>query len=545
MRSFAQELGLQLTLGSQFNKPLHIPAELKPLIPDEMTESNKEQYLLQLLSAWTLYQDAGFQPVTLQPSALSTEQLPDVIPAADSESQQFPVMAESLQQVFKRYFAEKSERQGLNFPKTLWAYWIQATWQQSAQVPNALLVDFLSAIYSYQRRDVLHLLSSRALWLGQHNPEWQWTAAAQPISLDATGQLDAATQQQWLSADKSVRVLLLQRLRQLDPLLGLQQLQQVWSSIDAEQRESLIQCLAPQLSEQDTEFLQQVLLTDRSRVVKHSAAYLLSRLPHSDFYQQLTDLFKQSVSLTDLQPGVDIELSESVLKQLKEQSLEAKGTKLLSGNQQKSGEKAQTIAFLCSLFPLDCWSQLIPDLEQAFIAITKSIWADSMLAGLRFAIVNQQRQDWATALFQSQQDALIHYDDTDGQSQLLALLSPEQCENIMLLQCQNFKSGHYQDSTRQLWDQLFAEHIRQVKNQDDLNPYNLAQGFISERLADECLTFIQGYSKYAHTCEWLKDFLALCASPQWLHRHLSHFEASELTLWQIRQQLTQLGHKPD
>lgn len=247
MSTFAHELGLQLTLGSQFNKPLNIPSDVKALLKDDITEGDKEQYLLQLLSVWTLYQDAGFQPVTLSLDH------PRTISRADPES--LIVIAEPVQHIFKRYFAEKSERQRLNFPKILWTYWIQATRQQQGKIPNALLVDFLSALYSDQRADVLHLLSSRALWLGQHNPEWQWTAAAQSITLDATGQLDAATQQLWLSADKSVRVLLLQRLRQLDPMLGLQQLQLVWDSIDAEQRENLVQCLAAQLSEADVAFL--------------------------------------------------------------------------------------------------------------------------------------------------------------------------------------------------------------------------------------------------------------------------------------------------
>lgn len=528
MSTFAHELGLQLTLGSQFNKPLNIPSDVKALLKDDITEGDKEQYLLQLLSVWTLYQDAGFQPVTLSLDH------PRTISRADPES--LIVVAEPVQHIFKRYFAEKSERQRLNFPKILWTYWIQATRQQQGKIPNALLVDFLSALYSDQRADVLHLLSSRALWLGQHNPEWQWTAAAQSITLDATGQLDAATQQLWLSADKSVRVLLLQRLRQLDPMLGLQQLQLVWDSIDAEQRENLVQCLAAQLSEADVAFLQQVFGTDRSRVVKQSSAYLLSRLPQSDFYQQLVSIFNQSVNYQNSEQALEFELPETLLKQLKEQSLDGKGSKILSGNQQKTGEKAQTIAFLCSLFPLDCWSNLIADAHQCFSAIKKCIWADSILAGLRLAIIHQQRQDWATTLFQHQQGLLIHHDATDEQSQLLTLLSPEQREKIMLLQCQNFKSGHYHDSTRQLWDQFFAEQIRQVKNLDDL-----AQGFISELLADECLTFIQTHDKYTHTCAWLKDFLVLCASPQWMNRHLTHFEPDELPLWHTRQQLTQIS----
>ena len=540
MSSFAHELGLQLTLGSQFNKPLHVPAELQPLIQDEMSEGDKEQYLVQLRSAWSLYQDAGFQPITFQLSTLSTDQLHAVTPTPESVSSHFSLMSEPLQQVFKRYFAEKSEHQRLNFPKTLWAYWIQTTRQQSGKIPNALLVDFLSALYSYQRVDVLHLLSARALWLGQHNPEWQWTAAAQPISLDASEQLDAAIQQRWLSADKSVRVLLLQRLRQLDPVLGLQQLQLVWNSIDAEQRDSLIQCLAPQLSEADIEFLQQVLVTDRSRVVKQSTAYLLSRLPHSAFYQQLLSIFAQMVDAQNHAQGIQIELPERLLSQLKEQSLDGKGTKLLSSNQQKSGEKAQTIAFLCSLLPLDCWSQLIPDLEQCFIAIMKSIWADSILAGLRFAIVNQQRQDWATALVQHQQDVLIHHDATDEHSQLLALLSSEQREKIMLLQCQNFKSGHYHDSTRQLWDQFFAQLIAQANS-----AHGTQAGLMSDFMADACLTFIQSHDKYTHTCEWLKDFLVLGASPEWLNSHLNYFESGELALWHTRQQLAAISHSSD
>jgi hypothetical protein len=526
MNQFAHDLGLQVTLGSQYAKALEAPSDLHVFLTDaQSAEHSKEQQLLSLLSAWALYRDAGFEPKKVSTTCTTADS--QRLTAQDSPFS--TPLPEPLLSMFKRYFADRNDRNNLQLPKLMWAQWIALAQGSNAVMPNHLLVSFLSHLDAQQRLSSLSLMSGRALWLGQQNPAWRWVESAHPLHIDDQGQLDDASQQRWLQAEKNVRILLLQRMRQLDPALGLQQLQQIWSTIDADQRESLIQQLRPTLSELDTEFLQQVVSSDRSRPVKHVGAYLLSTLPNSAFYQELSTIFNQCVQYNSSDKTLSIEISPELTKQLKDRSLNGQGAKLLQYRTQKIGDVGQCIAFLCSLFPLDCWQQLIADHNTLFEAIQKNMWHDTVFAGIRMAAIQQTRQDWVVQLFHYNNALVLNADSQHELPELMALLPAPQRELVMQSHCQSLKSGYHYDSVRLCWDQLFSTLMQSPQD-----------ALISNALSDDCWAFIQAHPQREYACAWLKDFLVLASSPDWVAFNISQFESTQQQLWQTRQSLIEL-----
>lgn len=101
-----------------------------------------------------------------------------------------------------------------------------------------------------------------------------------------------SSNESWETASHEVRKRMLCSLRQKQPEQGLALLQTELKNESAAHRDELIQCLRIGLSKTDEAFLQQIIATDRSSIVRETARQLLCCLPDSELVKTYQDLLR-------------------------------------------------------------------------------------------------------------------------------------------------------------------------------------------------------------------------------------------------------------
>jgi len=125
---------------------------------------------------------------------------------------------------------------------------------------------------------LLPVLGQRGQWLARQNPEWAYAVGQaeddNPNGVWETGSLDQ-------------RLIYLRRLRQTDPAQARELLAQTLAESSAKERNELLATLETGLGADDEDLLETLLLKDRGKEVRQTAAGLLARLPASRYVARM------------------------------------------------------------------------------------------------------------------------------------------------------------------------------------------------------------------------------------------------------------------
>ncbi|MEU0128524.1 MULTISPECIES: DUF5691 domain-containing protein [unclassified Streptomyces] len=161
--------------------------------------------------------------------------------------------------------------------------WLASAGARGYRAPAELLPALLDAARARTdlRPHVLAFAGPRGLWLAGLNPEWRFALRATSRGAHRPDAADPeSVRRLWAEGLFAERVALLGAVRERDPGAARALLAGTWSTERAEDRLMFLDSLRAGLSGADEPFLEEAL-TDRSRMVRTTAAELLSALPES------------------------------------------------------------------------------------------------------------------------------------------------------------------------------------------------------------------------------------------------------------------------
>lgn len=165
--------------------------------------------------------------------------------------------------------------------------------KEKITISTTLIPQLLQLNSSAERDLIRQTVGEQGKWLSQFNPDWAWVTESNEV--DET-LLTTEAQQDWETGTFAERLSVLQQIRQSDPQLALQLLQDTFQKEKAEYRREFLKTLSVGLSGKDQSFLESVL-SDRSKLVRQVAGQLLSRLPDSSVAERNWALARQWVRI--------------------------------------------------------------------------------------------------------------------------------------------------------------------------------------------------------------------------------------------------------
>ena len=326
--------------------------------------------LLSQLALMAIYQRAGQQSTGLAATAPAEGETQAYISPAAQQHAQFV-----LHQEGQAYLGD----------------WLNAVVAQHALLPRTLLPQFLRLGEQNKkwRLAIGQIAGKRGAWLGQQNPDWSWSVAAQ-FDLNSS-----ELENYWQTASLACREVLFERLRLEQPERALAFITYIWPQENANVRKLLLEKLTIHLSMADHDFLESCL-DDRSKVVKDVAIDLLARLPESLLVQRMQQQLSQILLLKTgiVRKSLDVIALESISPELERDGFNPKAATV-----QGLGAKAQWLRDIISYVSLDWLTQHYGLDAQSFVTqILKTEWEEALIAGLTIGAIRQQQQPWLQAL---------------------------------------------------------------------------------------------------------------------------------------------------
>lgn len=326
-----------------------------------LDSTDPEGALLGAAGAIALYQRAGRLPIT-DNQPLPTICEPDDLPGCS------PRAGQQLALMLKGEHVE------------ILPEWLATTAEVGKRVPERYLPELLALGQRHQLREaILPVLGKRGLWLAAQNPNWNYVV----------GEDEEVT---WQIGSRAARLLLMQRLRALNPAAARERLAATWAEEGAEDRAAFLETLQTGLSMDDEPFLEEVL-DDKTKKVRRAAANLLARLPKSQLCQRMTERVCRLLALThtgDL--SLDVSLPESDDKSMRRDGVELKPT-------DRQGEKSRCLLQMLAAVPPQIWCESWSTTPSQLVQIVSgNDWEPMLLEGWAIAAQRHQDTDWAEAL---------------------------------------------------------------------------------------------------------------------------------------------------
>lgn len=245
-----------------------------------------------------------------------------------------------------------------------------------------------------QRTAIAPLLGTRGRWLAAQNDDWHYAIlpTATFSSLNEAQLLD-----QWETADRANRLVLLQATRQHAPERTHGLLRATWAQEKADDRAAFLEALAYGLS-MDDEPLLEAALDDRAKDVRRIAATLLTRLPESRLAARMRERAHVHMSLKRrmLRTAViEVTLPIGYDSAMQRDSIEQKPHGTL-------GEKAWWLQQILGTLPPHEWTtqwRLTP--SELIAAAAQGEWRELVLGAWLVATTRHSDADWAEALLTS------------------------------------------------------------------------------------------------------------------------------------------------
>ncbi|HEY9259666.1 DUF5691 domain-containing protein [Chitinophaga sp.] len=247
------------------NGPLQIAAD--KILGNASTD--REEQFLQLASVIYNYRQSGTQPVT---AAVQ----PMTVCAAETKAYCPPAAIRVLQPVLETDSIQ------------LLLLWLEYCTKANLLLPPAQLPVMLDKAWRNKSLRVLTAAAGghRAEWLGQFNPDWNFSRVAETL------------EERWDNGATAQRVEALRELRVTDPVMALTWLQRTWPKESATVKAELLTVLEQPPQESDIEWLES-LLTEKSKQVKETVIRLLKKLPGSSLHEQYWQIIAGAVQLQE------------------------------------------------------------------------------------------------------------------------------------------------------------------------------------------------------------------------------------------------------
>ncbi|MFM8332027.1 MAG: DUF5691 domain-containing protein [Candidatus Methylumidiphilus sp.] len=250
------------------------------------------------------------------------------------------------------------------------------------------------------RPPLLAVLGQRGHWLARQNPEWAYAAGTLQDH-----PLDIAV---WDTGSLDQRLVYLRRCRADDPPRGRELLAAALPEANAKERAALLAELETQLSPADEDLLETLLLKDRGKEVRQTAAALLARLPASRYAGRMQARLETCLSTERklLRSKLILTPPETFGADWKNDGLEeAKPT------YEPLGQRAWWLYQLTCATPLHWWTQHTGMTPDALLAWAEDgEWRDALWRGWLDAQNRSADPLWAEAFLSRWPHKKLHID---------------------------------------------------------------------------------------------------------------------------------------
>lgn len=360
-------------LGTDRQKTLPAIAEknLKTLL-NQVNAEDAADWLLSAAGTLAAYQQAGQKPEQrtgplTEPASAETSAL--------AESDDFPYLRMIFTQDFQPALPE----------------FLTLLQQVGQCIPPEHLPQLLDwgHFHPEVRLPLRSVIGPRGEWLARLNPKWRYAQATPQASNPEEWKA------LWEKSDRTVRLNLLRKWRLQDPTAARELLAATWKQDSAKDRAAFLGCLSVGLSLADETFLE-VGLADRSKDVRASAIELLTRLPDSQFSQELAIKASSLIQYTTIEGNLQVEVTLPQADDLQWKNYEFKAqypSRLVS----KQGDRANLLIQILEISPLSIWEKLGSP-EQLIHEIANHGWELPLIQGWSLACQRQQNLVWAHTL---------------------------------------------------------------------------------------------------------------------------------------------------
>jgi Family of unknown function (DUF5691) len=403
------------------------------------TAADKEEQFLQLASVIYNYRQSGTQPVTaaVQPVPVCAAETKACCPPAAIRVLQPVLETDSIQ---------------------LLLLWLEYCTNANLLLPPAQLPVMLDKAWRNKSLRVLTAAAGghRAEWLGQFNPDWNFSRVAE------------TPEERWENGATAQRVEALKEIRATDPAMALTWLQQTWPKESATVKAELLTVLEQPPLATDITWLES-LLSEKSKQVKEILIRLLKKLPGSSLHEQYWQIVAGAIQAQE-DGHVVVALPE-----LKDDRIFQSGIEKLS-NDKKISDDTHILYQLISLVHPSRWENHFGRTPAEVVSLFLRYEAlQPFVPALVQAITWFEDQQWATTFMQHSETFyidIIPMLPTDQQQQLSEQFFDQYPETIIKYASNNpaewsvalcTKIMRYAATQPYTYNQLFMNNvIRQI-----------------------------------------------------------------------------------
>lgn len=281
-----------------------------------------ESFLYMTAASAFAYRRAGWEPAGAE----------GIVPVETAPEEELPYFDKDRSQLFSRlhstrYMLAYAYRLAQGSGKIISPEYLQPLIRRAYDRNNPLRFE--------ERRLLKNLVGNRGLWL----------IRLMGLSGEECGATDS-----WDTATHGERKEMLARFRQQDPAAALELLRKDWKSEPANQRNELLECLRTNISKTDEPFIQEVMESDRSSIVKETARKLLCMIPDSAMVMRCCELLRGHIRHNMLTGWSYDEIGYTP-------EMKAMGLSEVSSNK-KEGDSEFILRQLAERVPLSFWCEV-------------------------------------------------------------------------------------------------------------------------------------------------------------------------------------------
>lgn len=400
--------------------PEAFPESLQTLV-DRIREKaeDTESFLYMTAASVFAYRRAGWEPAGAE----------GIVPVGTAPEEELPYFGKDQSQLFSRlhgtrYMLAYAYRLVQGAGKIISPEYLQPLIRRAYDRNNPLRFE--------ERRLLKGLAGNRGLWLTRQ----------MGLAGEECGNTDS-----WDTATHGERKEMLARFRQQNPTEALELLQKDWKSEPANQRNELLECLRTNISKADEPFIQGVMESDRSSIVKETARKLLYMIPDSAMVTRCCELLRGHIRHNMFTGWSYDEIGYT-------QEMKAMGLSEVSSNKEESDSEF-ILRQLAERVPLSFWCEVYGcDKEKAARKFAKHPPFRKFLT-LEEPILNFSDRLWAFHTLKEDSSYL-------RKPELVAMLTPSQREEISwpdTLQDFGFIPDSWYGNNYEAWGPKFSSRV--------------------------------------------------------------------------------------
>jgi hypothetical protein len=336
-----------------------------------ISRADQEQSLLDRLAVVTLYQNAGWMPMT------TTEPL-----SRSSATETLRECSAGARSVLEPLIASSNER--------LISETLDLLADAKQRISPVLIPALLDVAISQKtiRPKLIRTVGKCGVWLARQNGRWNFVT---DLAADMELECGDKSFDNWATLGQAERLQRLGRIRASRPAHARELVESTWIEESAINREAMLLALADGLSLVDEPFLESAL-DDRGAAVTRTAAELLARLPKSRLVRNAVQYASSLLSIQKNALGqkqLTVTLPEHYDETWRRDGIEEKPAI------KDLGEKAWYLSQWISLVPPEHWSELFQESPRGILQLaSKTEWFHAIILGLSKASNRSSNVNW-------------------------------------------------------------------------------------------------------------------------------------------------------